>query len=108
MAESVPIAIVPLAWDGAGPPPYDVAATVHADLERSGRFRPLPRAQIVEQPHAASEVDVADWRMLKIDYVLVGRLAAMPDGRYEIRYELCPWRTGSGSSAPRCRWIRRR
>ena len=88
MAESVPIAIVPLAWDGAGPPPYDVAATVHADLERSGRFRPLPRAQIVEQPHAASEVDVADWRMLKIDYVLVGRLAAMPDGRYEVRYEL--------------------
>ncbi|HEU5468530.1 MAG TPA: Tol-Pal system beta propeller repeat protein TolB, partial [Steroidobacteraceae bacterium] len=88
MAESVPIAIVPLAWEGAGPAPYDVAATVQSDLERSGRFRPLPRAQLVEQPHAASEVDVADWRMLKVDYVLVGRLSSMPDGRYEIRYEL--------------------
>jgi TolB protein len=88
MAESVPIAIVPLAWDGAGPPPHDVAATVRADLERSGRFRPLPQAQIIEQPHAASEVDVADWRMLKVDYVLVGRLSAQPDGRFELRYEL--------------------
>lgn len=88
MAESVPIAVVPLAWDGSGPPPHDVAATVHADLERSGRFRPLPQAQIIEQPHAASEVDVADWRMLKVDYVLVGRLSAQPDGRFELRYEL--------------------
>lgn len=88
MAESVPIAIVPLAWDGAGPPPHDVAATVHADLARSGRFRPLPQAQVIEQPHAASEVDVADWRMLKVDYVLVGRLSAQPDGRFELRYEL--------------------
>jgi TolB protein len=88
MAESVPIAIVPLAWEGTGTAPYDVAGTVQSDLERSGRFRPLPRAQLVEQPHAASEVDVADWRMLKVDYVLVGRLSAMPDGRYEIRYEL--------------------
>jgi TolB protein len=88
MAESVPIAIVPLAWDGTGPAPWDVAATVHADLERSGRFRPLPRAQLLEQPHAASEVDTSDWRMLKVDYVLVGRLASLPGGRYELRYEL--------------------
>jgi TolB protein len=88
MAESVPIAIVPLAWDGADPAPYDVAATVQADLERSGRFRPLPRTQQVDQPHAAAEVDTADWRMLKVDYVLVGKLAPMPDGRLEVRYEL--------------------
>ncbi len=88
MAESVPIAIVPLAWDGTGAVPYDVAATVQADLERSGRFRPLPRSQIVEQPHMASEVDSADWRMLKVDYVLVGKLSALPDGRFEVRYEL--------------------
>ena len=75
MAESVPIAIVPLAWDATGGVPYDIAATVQADLERSGRFRPLPRSQLVEMPHAASEVDVADWRMLKVDYVLVGKLS---------------------------------
>jgi TolB protein len=87
-AESVPIAIVPLAWEGTGPVPHDVAATVQADLDRSGRFRPLPRDQQVDQPHAAAEVDTADWRMLKVDYVLVGKLAQLADGRLEVRYEL--------------------
>ena len=79
-AESVPIAIVPFAWEGGGPAPHDVAATVQADLGRSGRFRPLPREQQVEQPHASAEVDTADWRMLKVDYVLVGRLAPLSPG----------------------------
>lgn len=103
MAESVPIAIVPLAWDGSGPAPWDVAATVQADLERSGRFRPLPRAQLVELPHAASDVDVADWRMLKVDYVLVGRLAPAAGGRYDLRYELVSVANGErllGTSVP--------
>ena len=88
MAESVPIAIVPLAWDSPEAAPWDVAKTVHADLERSGRFRPLPRAQMLEKPRTATEVDPSDWRMLKVDYVLVGRLAPLPDGRFEVRYEL--------------------
>jgi TolB protein len=103
MAESVPIAIVPLAWDGAGAAPWDVAATVQADLERSGRFRPLPRAQLVELPHAASDVDGADWRMLKVDYVLVGRLAPAAGGRYDLRYELVSVASGErllGTSVP--------
>lgn len=88
MAESVPIAIVPLAWSGEGEVPHDVAATVQADLARSGRFRPLPREQLVEQPHAATEVDAGDWRMLKVDYVLVGRLTPLTDGRFQVQYEL--------------------
>lgn len=88
MAESVPIAIVPLAWDSPEGAPWDVAKTVHADLERSGRFRPLPRSQMLEKPRTAAEVDPADWRMLKVDYVLVGRLAPLPDGRFDVRYEL--------------------
>jgi TolB protein len=103
MAESVPIAIVPLAWEGAGPAPWDVAGTVQSDLERSGRFRPLPRGQLVELPHAAGNVDVADWRMLKVDYVLVGRLAPAAGGRYDLRYELVSVASGErllGTSVP--------
>ncbi len=88
MAETVPIAVVPFAWNGAGAAPSDVAAIVQADLERSGRFRSLPRAQMLELPHASADVDAADWRMLKVDYVLVGQLATLPDGRYEVRHEL--------------------
>jgi len=88
MAESVPIAIVPLAWEGSGQAPWDIAATVQSDLERSGRFRALKREQLIEQPQTASEVDAADWRMLKVDYVLVGKLSPAAEGRFELRYEL--------------------
>lgn len=94
MAESVPIAIIPFGWDGGTAAPWDVAATVQADLERSGRFRPLPRGQMIDLPHDAAKVDVADWRMLKVDYVLVGRLSSLPDGRFELRYELVQVATG--------------
>lgn len=94
LAESVPIAIVPLGWNGADTAPYDVAATVQADLERSGRFRTLPRGQMLELPHDAATVDAADWRMLKVDYVVVGRLQPLADGRFEVRYELVQVATG--------------
>ena len=103
MAESVPIAVIPLAWDGGAAAPFDVAATVQADLERSGRFRPLPRSQMIELPHAADAVDVTDWRMLKVDYVLVGRLSRLADGRFEVRYELVSVASGErllGASLP--------
>ena len=103
MAESVPIAVIPLGWEGTGAAPWDVAATVQADLERSGRFRPLPRSQMIELPHAADAVDVTDWRMLKVDYVLVGRLSRLADGRFEVRYELVSVASGErllGASLP--------
>lgn len=94
MAEAVPIAVVPFGWEGAEPAPWDVAATVQADLERSGRFRALPRADLIELPHESARVDAAAWRLLKVDYVVVGRLARLEGGRYELRYELVHAVTG--------------
>lgn len=94
MAEAVPIAVVPFGWDAADIAPWDIAATAQADLERSGRFRPLPRSQMLEFPHDAAAVDAADWRMLKVDYVVVGQLLPIPDGRLELRYELVQMATG--------------
>jgi TolB protein len=94
MAEAVPVAIVPFGWENSGAAPWDVAATVQADLERSGRFRALPRTQMLEFPHEAGGVDAADWRMLKVDYVVVGRLQPLADGHFELRYELVQVATG--------------
>jgi len=103
VADPIAVAIVPFGWSAAGAAPYDVAATVAADLERSGRFDALPRTGMVEFPHAATEVDAADWRLLKVDYVLVGALLPQGEGRYEIRYELVNTLTGQrllGESLP--------
>lgn len=94
MAEAVPIAIVPFGRASDSAAAWDVAATVQADLERSGRFRALPRSQMLEFPHQADAVDVTDWRMLKVDYVVVGQLLRIADGRFELRYELIQVATG--------------
>ncbi|MFZ2508576.1 MAG: Tol-Pal system beta propeller repeat protein TolB [Steroidobacteraceae bacterium] len=103
MVESVPIAVVPFGSDVEGAAPWDVAATVQADLERSGRFRALPRSQMLEFPHQADAADLSDWRMLKVDYLVVGRLLRTADARFEIRYELIQATTGErllGSALP--------
>lgn len=92
--DPIPVAIVPFGWSAGGAAPYDVAETIRADLERSGRFVALRRGDLLEFPHTAAAVDAANWRLLKVDYVVVGKLAALPDGRHEIQFELVNVLTG--------------
>ena len=71
-----PIAVVPFAFEGAGlPPDTDVSEIVRADLARSGKFFTLGKRDIVEFPTRESEVKFGTWRLLKQNYLLVGRVA---------------------------------
>ena len=88
--DAVPVAVVPFAGQPDGGP-NDVADVVSGDLRLSGRFAPLERADIVERPSQASEVRLEDWRLLKADYVVVGRVA--PDAG-TVGFELVNVRTG--------------
>ena len=54
--QAIPVAVVPFA-DTALAGGTDPAAVVAADLDRSGRFRTLPRAELLEQPSTAAQVD---------------------------------------------------
>lgn len=90
--QAIPVAVVPFA-DAALAGGTDPAAVVAADLDRSGRFRSLPRAELLEQPSAAAQVDAAHWRLLKVDYVVVGRLRATGAG-FDIEFELVNVLTG--------------
>ncbi len=86
---ATPITVVPMPYQGsAGVPQTDVAAVVRADLERSGQFRNLPEAQIVERPVRGSEVQYPTWRALKQDYLVVGRVLDAGAGAYRVEYEL--------------------
>jgi TolB protein len=103
VTDPISVAVVPFGWGEAGAAPHDVAATVAADLERSGRFKALPRGSMVDFPHASAQVDAADWRLLKVDYVVVGRLQPRGDGRVDVQYELVNVLTGQrllGQSIP--------
>ena len=88
VTDPIPIAIVPLGWAGIGTAPFDVAELVAADLKRSGRFTPMPRADMIELPTRSEDVEVEDWRLLRNDFVVVGQLQPGAEGRYTIQYEL--------------------
>ncbi len=83
-ANRLPIAIVPFAGEGAIPP--GITSIVRADLERSGLFRPLetPTSGLTE----ASAVNFPEWRSRLADALVLGSVAVLPDGRYEVRFRV--------------------
>jgi len=85
-ANRIPIAIVPLAGEAALPP--GISSIVRADLERSGLFRGLEVPPLIPQPTEASNVDYAEWRSRLADALVLGSVAARPDGRFEVRFRL--------------------
>ncbi len=84
---ALPIAVVPFGWEGPGRPPVDVAAVIAADLHRSGRFFPLPVSDMISRPHEGSRINFADWRLLGVDNLVVGRVRATETG-FEVRFQL--------------------
>jgi TolB protein len=101
VTQPIAIAVVPFAT-AQGPMPIDVAAVIQADLERSGRFAGLDRAAMLQKPTSGAEVDFANWRLLKVDYVVVGKVLPA-GGEWAIQYELFNVLTGQrllGFSVP--------
>jgi TolB protein len=88
-ATALPIAVVPFGFESAGlPPEANPGEVVRADLARSGQFRALPQASIVEFPTRESEVKFATWRMLRQDYLVVGRTSDAGGGQLRVEFEL--------------------
>ncbi|TDJ31469.1 MAG: Tol-Pal system protein TolB, partial [Gammaproteobacteria bacterium] len=86
---AAPIAIVGFPWMGTGQPPSAmVGAVVRNDLNRSGRFRPLSQADIIEKPTRGSDINWATWRLLKSNYLVIGRINPGTGGGYVVEFEL--------------------
>jgi len=86
--DAIPIAIVPFYSPGPVMPAEDVAQVVQNDLSRSGRFAPLDRKDMIDKPASGDQIQFADWRVLKSNFVAVGKV--MPDGtdRFAVQFEL--------------------
>lgn len=82
---ALPIAVVP--FEAAGDPGIELAAIIAADLHRSGRFSPLPEADMLSRPTDRSEVQFRDWRLLGVDSLVVGTVRSIGDG-FEVRFQL--------------------
>ncbi len=84
---AIPIAIVPFGWSGSGEPPADIAAIVGADLQRSGNFAPLNRADLVANPVSGDIPLYSNWRLSGADFLLIGGMRRSPDG-YVMEFQL--------------------
>jgi TolB protein len=82
------IAVVPF---GATPgllPPTAIDSVVSADLQRSGLFAPLKVSDMIAQPHQQSEVFYNDWRLLGVDFLVLGRMSRDAAGLYRVQFDL--------------------
>ena len=87
------IAVVPFGGpplrDRAGPiAPVDVADIVSFDLMRSGQFDALASERMLSHPTVAEEVFFRDWKILDMDYLVIGRAWQEPGGAIAILYQL--------------------
>jgi TolB protein len=82
----LPIAIVPLA--GEGVLPASISSIVRADLERSGLFRGVEVPALQPHPTETAVVNYAEWRARLADALVLGSVAARPDGKFEVRFRL--------------------
>lgn len=80
------IAIAPINKNGLKLP-EEVSDIVSADLERSGLFSPIAKTSMLSFPATAKEVYFRDWRILGVDYLVVGK-ATQDSDIYQITFSL--------------------
>jgi TolB protein len=85
---AIPVAVVPFMAVEAPDAALDAAAVVAGDLKRSGRFKPMDRKDMIEQPHTGAGINFDDWRRLGNDYILVGLMQPQGPDQYVINFEL--------------------
>ena len=85
--DKVRVGVVPFGWRGRGKLSEDVREIVSSDLQLSGRFESLPVDQMLSLPESAKEVFFRDWRLLGVEYLVVGSMAP-EDGRIRLSFEL--------------------
>jgi TolB protein len=84
--QRIPIAVV--AFPGEAALGSSISSIVRTDLERSGLFRALEVPPLVPHPTETAKVNYPEWRSRLADALVLGSVAARPDGRFEVRFKL--------------------
>lgn len=71
---AVQIAVVPFEWRGKRQLPTQIDQVISSDLGLSGRFTALPVTQMLSLPNDSTQILPRDWRMLGVEYLVVGYL----------------------------------
>ena len=81
------VAVSPIALNGIQIK-EDIGSIVEADLKRSGLFSAIPRRDMLAFPSIAKDVYYRDWRMLGTEYLVVGAMTPIGEGRYQLDFSL--------------------
>ena len=88
-SKQTPIAIVPFELDVDSSEKFlDIPNIVTKNLERSGRFKAIPREDMLQKPSTGADVDFDDWNILGIEALVVGRITQIGNDQYSIQFQL--------------------
>lgn len=97
VAGAIPLAVVPFAAVGSAP--QDVTNIVTTDLSNSGRFKIYGRGALTEFPSNVNQVSTDYFRRLGTDNVVVGRVDALGNNRYQVSFQLLDMFRGKGEAS---------
>ncbi len=100
VTDPIPIAVVPFASPVPTDGGVDVATIIQKDLESTGRFKGMSRADMINKPTTFGAVRADEWKQLRNDYVIVGRVVSQADGRVKVEADLVNVLTGMHMDAP--------
>jgi TolB protein len=84
-----PIAIVPFHLQrGLSRLPQDVAQIISSDLSRTGRFSPMPKHILPEQPAQTHQIHFQRWQAVGIPHLVIGRISGGQVNGYRVEFEL--------------------
>ena len=82
----IPVAIVP--FSGEVDAPQNITPVIGADLTGTGLFKLFPLTGVANLPTEPSAINFADWSTRAVEALVIGSIAPMPDGRFEVRFRL--------------------
>ena len=107
MEGAIPVAVVPFGWSGnTAAAPENLAAIISADLNRSGRIETLADRDLIAHPTEGAQLQFQNWRMVKVDNLVIGKVTGNADGTFTVQFELYDVFRGKqliGSSFPTSR-----
>ncbi len=71
--DPINIAVVPIEWKLDSPQDEYLHEIIRSDLESFGEFKVLPPESMLSFPSTQEEVFYRDWRLLKVDYLVLGQ-----------------------------------
>lgn len=85
-ANQIPIAIAPFRTEEGTPQP--LTPIIAADLARSGLFKAVDPGGVVPVPYEPDQVNYATWKARGAEALVIGAVAPLGDGRYDVRFRL--------------------